>query len=128
MRGLSPSVETRICLGVPFEKLTTQSLPGLFQGDNKMKLLVLPVGILVLSVRIASTTQSRSQVLCITAQSAAWSSEQRGTTLMLSVHSSPTEVNRNPSVLYICPWADTQMIRGLLCALAHKVLTKLSRG
>lgn len=44
MRGLSPSVETRICLGVPFEKLTTQSLPGLFQGDNKMKLLVLPVG------------------------------------------------------------------------------------
>lgn len=48
--------------------------------------------------------------------------------MVLLVHRSPTQVNRAPSVLYIYLWVDIQMIRGLVCALAHKVLTKLSRG
>lgn len=126
--GLSPSLKSRIYLGVPFERLTTCTLLGLFQGDKKMELFVLPVGILGLNVHIASTTQSRSRLLCITAQATTRTSDQWGTTRLLSVHSSPTEVNRTPSVLYIYPWVDAQMIRGLLCALAQEVLAKLSQG
>lgn len=53
-------------------------------------------------------------------------SDQRGTRRRLAAHSSPTEGNRTPSVLSVYVWADTQMTRGLLCALARKVLTKLS--
>lgn len=45
---------------------------------------------------------------------------------MLSAHSSPTEVNRTRSVLYVYTWADTQMTQGLMCV--HQALTKLSRG
>lgn len=60
--GLSPSLKTRIYLGVPFEKLTTRSLLGLFQGDNKMQRFILPEGILVLNARIASITHSRPQI------------------------------------------------------------------
>lgn len=60
--GLSPSLETRIYLGVPFEKLTTCSLLGLFQGDNKTQRFILPVGILVLNPRITSITHSRPQI------------------------------------------------------------------
>lgn len=129
--GLSPSLKTRIYLGAPFEKLTTRSLLGLFQGDNKMQRFILPVGILVLNGTHCQhhTQQTSDQVLHTTAslKCGPQTSEAPHACFRCTV---ALQKSTGPplSVLYIYPWADTQMIRGLLCALAHKVLTKLSRG